>query len=227
MENQLVIAPKTDLFFDIQIFEHIQRVAKVFATSTMVPVQFQNNIGNCIIALNLAARFKSDPFMVMQNMYVVHGRPGIEAKLVIALINATGRFTPLQYKYEGEKDNRSCYAYATKKADNELLEGPKVSIQMAKAEGWWSKKDKHGNETSKWQSLPELMLAYRAAVFFARLYCRKLPLVCRHGKNYKTFTMQNLHRKLPLSVALHCPNRLLFLLMKTLRKLRIRKKKRS
>ncbi len=227
MENQLVIAPKTDLFFDIQIFEHIQRVAKVFATSTMVPVQFQNNIGNCIIALNLAARFKSDPFMVMQNMYVVHGRPGIEAKLVIALINATGRFTPLQYKYEGEKDNRSCYAYATKKADNELLEGPKVSIQMAKAEGWWSKKDKHGNETSKWQSLPELMLAYRAADFARLLYCPEVTLGMQTREELQDVYDAEFTQKVTLSVALHCLNRLLFLPMKTLRKLRIRKKKRS
>ena len=41
---------------------------------------------------------------------------------------------------------------------------------MAKDEGWYSKKDKYGNETSKWQTMPELMLAYRAAAFFARVY---------------------------------------------------------
>ena len=41
---------------------------------------------------------------------------------------------------------------------------------MAKAEGWYSKPDKYGNETSKWQTMPEQMLAYRAASFFARVY---------------------------------------------------------
>ena len=39
---------------------------------------------------------------------------------------------------------------------------------MAKAEGWWSKKDRNGNETSKWQTMPELMLRYRAATFLIR-----------------------------------------------------------
>ena len=41
---------------------------------------------------------------------------------------------------------------------------------MAKQEGWYSKKDKKGQEMSKWQSIPEQMLAYRAAAFFARVY---------------------------------------------------------
>lgn len=41
---------------------------------------------------------------------------------------------------------------------------------MARAEGWYSKPDKYGKETSKWQTMPEQMLAYRAAAFFARVY---------------------------------------------------------
>ena len=49
---------------------------------------------------------------------------------------------------------------------------------MAKAEGWYSKKDKYGNETSKWQTMPELMLAYRAAAFFARVYIPNALMGC-------------------------------------------------
>jgi hypothetical protein len=36
---------------------------------------------------------------------------------------------------------------------------------MAKAEGWLTRAG------SKWQSMPELMIRYRAASFFGRLYC--------------------------------------------------------
>ena len=67
------------LFFDVAMFAHIQRVAQVFAASTMVPEHFQKNIPNCVIALNLADRMGVDPFMLFQNMYIVHGNPGIEA----------------------------------------------------------------------------------------------------------------------------------------------------
>ena len=36
-------------------------------------------------------------------------------------------------------------------------------MAMVKAEGWIT--------NSKWKSMPEQMLAYRAAAFFARVYC--------------------------------------------------------
>ena len=153
------------LFFNSDRFELAQRVAKVFASSNMVPVQFQNNVGNCVIALNLADRMGTDPFMLMQNMYIVHGRPGIEAKLAIALVNASGKFTPIQYQYDDKKT--SCYAYAHRinMLDGELCKGVTVTLAMAQAEGWMSKSG------SKWKTMPELMLQYRAAMFFARAYC--------------------------------------------------------
>ncbi|MFA5158821.1 MAG: recombinase RecT [Patescibacteria group bacterium] len=158
-----VIKAGTSLFFDIAKFNHAQRVAMVFASSTMVPEHFKNNIGNCVIALNLADRMKVDPFMLLQNMYVVHGRPGIEAKLAIALVNNSGKFTPLQYQYNSNKT--VCYAHAQRIDTGELCEGVEVSIQMAKDEGWYSK------QGSKWKTMPALMLMYRAAMFFARAYC--------------------------------------------------------
>lgn len=151
-------------YFDVQKFAHAQRVANMFSQSSMVPEQFRNNIGNCLIALNLADRFKLDPFMVMQKMYIVHGKPGIEAQLAIALINASGKFTPLEFELSGEGDNRQCFAFATKKADGKLLKGPVVSIKMAKDEGWFAKSG------SKWKTLPDIMLTYRCSTFFGRIY---------------------------------------------------------
>ena len=41
-----VINAGASLFFDVAKFELAQRVAKIFAGSTMVPDQFKNNIGN-------------------------------------------------------------------------------------------------------------------------------------------------------------------------------------
>lgn len=153
----------TSLFFDVARFELAQRVAQVFASSTMIPAQFKDNIGNCIIAINLADRMKADPFMLMQNMYIVHGKPGIEAKLAIALVNNTGKFTALQYRYNADKT--SCYAHAKHIRSGEEYKGVEISIKMAKDEGWF------GKPGSKWKTMPELMLMYRSAMFFARAYC--------------------------------------------------------
>lgn len=163
MSNQ-VITKETSLLFDVSKFEHAQRVSKMLASSTMVPEHFRNNIGNCVIALNYAHRAGIDPFMALQKMYVIHGKPAIETQLQIALFNNSGKFSPLKYKMTGKGDDQTCIAYATDIKTQEVVEGPPVSIAMAKAEGWYSKSG------SKWKTLPELMLRYRAAAFFIRLY---------------------------------------------------------
>ena len=169
MEKQIVVSEKS-LLFDVQMFEHAQRVGNMLSSSTMVPDHFRNNIGNCVIALNYSHRAGIDPFMAMQKMYIIHGKPAVETQLQIALFNNGGRFSPLKYKISGEGDNRQCVAVATEKETNEVIEGPPISIAMAKAEGWFSKKG------SKWQTLPDLMLRYRAAAFFIRLHAPETTL---------------------------------------------------
>ncbi len=91
------------------------------------------------------------------------GPPGA-LEFIIASLNSCGRFSPLRFEIEGTGDDRVCYAWAIERGTNERLEGPPVSIQMAVREGWM------GKNGSKWQTMPELMLRYRAATFFGRLY---------------------------------------------------------
>jgi hypothetical protein len=88
------------------------------------------------------------------------------------MVNAAGRFEPLQFKMDGTegKPDRSCIAWTKSKADGATLEGPKITLEMAKAEGWSTKNG------SKWLTMPELMLRYRAAAFFARLYAPDITL---------------------------------------------------
>jgi len=167
--KELIVRGSGTMFFDIAKFEHAQRVANLLTSSSMVPVQFQGkaNLGNCVIALNLAERMGVDPFMLMQNMYIVHGRPGIEAKLAIALVNGSGKFTPLQFKLEGEGKTRQCTCYATHKETKEVC-SQTVTWKMVEAEGWDKPK---GTQVSKWVTMPDLMFQYRAAMFFTRIYC--------------------------------------------------------
>ena len=171
--RDIIVSGGASLFFDTVRFELAQRVAKVFATSDMVPAQFQGNVGNCVIALNLADRMGTDPFMLMQNMYIIHGKPGIEAKLAIALVNNMGKFTPLQYRYNDAKTE--CVAHAKRTVSGEDCQGVKVSIQMAKDEGWYNKNG------SKWKTMPDMMLRYRAATFFARMFCPEVLLRPRNS----------------------------------------------
>lgn len=151
---------ETQETFSLQAFDHAQRVAKALSASTMIPKDYQNNIPNTLVALEMAHRIGASPLMVMQNLHIIQGRPSWSSAFIIAALNASGRFTALKYK----ATDKSCKAYATEKATGELLEGPTVTLDMAKAEGWLTK------QGSKWQTMPELMLRYRAAAFFGRLY---------------------------------------------------------
>ena len=170
MTEKLPVLREQSLLLDVNRFEHAQRVGNMLTASTMVPEHFRNNIGNCVIALNYADRVGIDPFMAMQKMYVIHGKPAVETQLQIALFNNSSRFTTLKYKMSGAGDKAQCIAYATDKETKEEIEGPPVTIAMAKAEGWYGKKG------SKWVTLPDLMLRYRAAAFFIRLYAPETTL---------------------------------------------------
>lgn len=149
-------------FGSLQAFELMQRVAKMFASSSIVPQRFQGNIANCAIALEMAARLRASPLMVMQNLYVVYGNPGWAAKFLIATFNQSGQFTKLRYAFQGTPgtDDWGCRAWAIEKETGERLEGPLITIKLAKAEGWYQKKD------SKWHTMPEQMLRYRSGAWF-------------------------------------------------------------
>jgi hypothetical protein len=151
-------------------FELVQRQAKMLSSSTLVPKEFQSNMANCAIGLNIAKRLGADPFMVLQNIDIIHGRPSFRASFLIAMVNASGRFTPLQFRLDGTGEKRGCVAFATNKETGEIVEGPEVTMAMAKAEGWSTKSG------SKWLTMPELMLRYRSAAFFARIYAPDITL---------------------------------------------------
>jgi hypothetical protein len=153
-----------------QAFELVQRQAKLLCSSTLVPKEFQGNMANCAIGLNIAKRLGADPFMVLQNIDVIHGRPSFRATFLIAMVNASGRFAPLQFRMTGEGATRACVAHTTVLSSGESVEGPEITMAMAKAEGWSTKAG------SKWITMPELMLRYRAAAFFARIYAPDITL---------------------------------------------------
>ena len=159
----------------IKQFETQQRMANMYVQSTIVPDTYKGNVGNCVIAIDMAMRMQANPLMVMQNLYIVHGNPAFSSKFLIATINASGRFTPLRYEFRGKEgtDSYACRVYAYEAWDKEHKEplyGDWVSIDMAKKEKWY---DKSG---SKWQTMPNQMLRYRAAAFWQRVYCPEISM---------------------------------------------------
>lgn len=158
------------VFADPKHFEHAQRVAGMLVASKLAPEIFQGkeNLGSAVIAVDMAFRLRMNPLMVMQQIYIVYGKPGWSSQFIIACLNSCGRYSPLRFEITGNGDERTCQAWAIEKETGQRLEGPPVSIKMAKDEGWFTKNG------SKWKTLPELMLRYRSATFFGRLYAPEL-----------------------------------------------------
>ena len=153
---------------DVQRFDLAQREAKALLASDLLPTQFKGNIGNTLIALEYAKRLDMPPLAVMQSMYVIHGKPAFDSKFFIAQI--IKRYGQIHYDLSGAGDDRACFVWVICPTTGEKITGSTVSINMAKSEGWY------GKTGSKWPSMPDLMLSYRAAAFFARLYLPDLIL---------------------------------------------------
>lgn len=159
-------------FDNLQGFELAQRAAKALAASTLVPQQFQANLPNCLIALEMAQRIGASPLLVMQNLYVVQGRPSWSAKFLIATFNQCGRFSSLRYEWTGTKGEKSwgCRAWAIEKATGDRIQGAWITWAMAEAEGWTKKSG------SKWQTIPEQMFMYRAAAWLVNTHAPEISM---------------------------------------------------
>lgn len=158
-------AATPSVWTDKEQFNQMLRAAQMLSQTTIIPQSYQGKPQDCFIAVDMATRMNVSPMVVMQNMYVVKGKPSWAGQACTMLINSCGKFRDVKHIYTGDKgaDNRGCYVEAVRVSDGETVQGVEVTFSMAKAEGWTS--------NPKWRNMPDLMLAYRASAFFARVYC--------------------------------------------------------
>lgn len=173
MENKPAAAKNVDLSLtSTEGAKALYQIANMMAESDIIPDAFKRKPANVLIALNMANRLQADPLMVMQNLYIVYGNPGWSSKFLIACFNTCGRFSSIKYEFFGKSgtDSYGCRAYATELATKEKVVSIDVTMGMANAEGWASKKG------SKWQTMPQLMLQYRAATFLIRTVAPEISM---------------------------------------------------
>lgn len=169
--NQNEIMPQAQQFRsmwnDKDMLAQAFNCAKYLSASALVPETYHQKPENCLIALDLANRSGMSPLTVMQNLYVVKGKPAWAGQFAIALVNGSKRFAkPLKPIFFGDEGTMSWGCYMeTVDFEGKKVEGAKITMQMAKDEGWL---DKSG---SKWKTMPQQMLMYRAGAFFARVHC--------------------------------------------------------
>jgi len=185
MLNTGTLPTMQEIFSQKDSFEHAQRVAKMLSSSTLIPARFQKDVANTMIALEMANRLGAAPLMVMQNLYVVHGNPAWSGQFIIAAINSCKKFHDLEFEIQGEGMDLWCRAFADDRRTGRIKKGAKVSMQMAKAEGWI---DKNG---SKWKTMPEQMIMYRAASFFGRIHCPDVLMGMYSVEEVEDFTVMS------------------------------------
>lgn len=159
-------ALSSGVFSSADNFQEIFDIGKMFAASTLVPQSYQGKPMDCTIAVDMANRMGVSPMMVMQNLYVVKGKPSWSGQACMSMIRANKEFKNVRVIYTGVKgeDTWGCFIQAEHRESGEIIRGTEVTIKMAKEEEWY------GKTGSKWKTMPEQMLAYRAAAFFARVY---------------------------------------------------------
>lgn len=164
----------TNPFGSIQAFEAAQRIGQMLSVSVFTPDAFKNKVGDCVIALEMANRMRLPVPMVMQNMYIVYGKPSWSSQFIIGRFNMTGKYTDIQYETnvdtEPDRSKWYCVAKSTVIATGEEIRGAKVTWAMAEAEGWTKKNG------SKWNTIPEQMLRYRAASFLISTHAPQIKL---------------------------------------------------
>lgn len=171
-ETALTERPENQIVFTANSQNQMMQMAELLAQSDIVPVSYRNKPANCFIAVEFAQRIGCAPMTVIQNLDIIQGKPSWSSKFLVSVVNECGKFSKIKYRMTGTKgeDSWGCIAYMTELATGDVLEGIEVTIGMAKAEGWYNKNG------SKWKTIPELMLKYRAAAFLIRTEAPELTM---------------------------------------------------
>lgn len=187
----IVVKDDSQLSFllDTGRFEHLQRIARLMALSSVTPKHLlgdsiEQTQANCFRVVNQAMRWGMDPFAVVDETYVVNGRLGYQGKLVAAVIN-----TRTAYRLKPVYSTQTGKAFAAviigasgpiEGPDMELLRGAAESDEaFRKALPKLHEKDilairisvEQAATTNKmWTSDPEQKLFYSGATKWARRY---------------------------------------------------------
>lgn len=152
-------------------FNQQQRQGKAYSTSDLLPEMFRGNrnIGNIMILIDMSERLGVEPMMLAQKLYVIKGRPAVEAQFKIAMVAKSGEWGPLKYEHSDVKTaDWVCTVSATHLATGESRSRAFHWSTVIKA-GWQKKTG------SAWVTYPEKMMEYRAASWWIDVHC---PEVC-------------------------------------------------
>lgn len=168
VEQQLpVLTLSKTMWNDAALMNTSWRTADMLSKAGIIPQQYRGKPGDCLIAIDMANRMGISPIMVMQSSQIVQGNFTWRGSACKALIDGCGKFRNSRYVTVGKPGSSDwgCRLVAVRTRTGETVSGPTVTWKMAVDEGWVNKNG------SKWRTMPEIMMRYRAASFFAKTEC--------------------------------------------------------
>lgn len=131
--------------------------ARATSEASILPDAFKRQPANILIAMEVADALGKRPFMVMQEMAVISGKPSFSAKFMRALVREAGH--RLRESFAGGVAR----CVIVRKDDPDFEHVSEWTEQKARDHGYWGK--------GHWQKNPELMLANRALSECVRSAC--------------------------------------------------------
>lgn len=137
--------------------EHCVRISK----SGLVPAHFAGNPAAIYTAIDMARVLGEEPVTFMQHVFFIGGKAGMTAQYMNSRMRRRHVIKgTVKYVKSGSGADLAIRAVVKDAETDEIVEGPEVSMAMAKAEGW--------TKNAKYQSMPEVMLRARAITFLVR-----------------------------------------------------------
>lgn len=174
------VMPGVNNLMDSERFDQLYRVAKMMSfvapkhlreTSKGQALPPEQVIGNCFRVANQALRWGMDPFAVMDETYVVHGKLGYQGKLVAGVVNTRADLLApdgetkgrLLYEHSGAGDGRRIIVSGLMRGEHK----PRT-VDLTVGQG------KTDNEM--WKKDPDQKLIYSGVIKWARAHCPEIIL---------------------------------------------------
>ncbi len=135
--------------------EQALQFAELVAKSDAVPKDYQGKPGNVLVAMQYGIELGLAPMTMLQNSYVVNGRPALFGDIGLALIKRQSDYVDTIETIDEEKTKATCIAKRRDHADVERTFSMTDAVQAGL--------DKpRGNQVSLYKLYPKRMLQMRA-----------------------------------------------------------------
>lgn len=128
-----------------------QEMSETFSKSQLLPEHFRGKPADVFLAISLGLELGLPPVTALQSVYVVHGRPGLYADAMVALVLASGL---AEYFHLVEMTPAKA-VWETKRRGAPQATRIEITIEQARIAGWASQNKKYDTE-------PDVMLSARA-----------------------------------------------------------------